>query len=195
MVVQCYTTSKLIMELKESLIIKKFLTGEESETISSFILETENYVKSIGPDNYIGTSDDSLTGRYWCYNYLYDMPGKILIPKIKDIFGECVVQCWANIFRNGEGIQPHKHRCNEFESGFICANVFLYGHNTGTWYKEVGTIVSEIGTLVMFPNDYIHGVLPNNGDCDRISMAFDIYTNPDDFNMVNEHPSRYILIK
>ena len=52
-------------------IIKKFLTGEESETISSFIMETENYVKSIGPDNYIGTGDDSLTGRYWCYNYLY----------------------------------------------------------------------------------------------------------------------------
>ena len=78
-------------------IIKKFLTGEESETISSFILETENYVKSIGPDNYMGTSDDSLTGRYWCYNYLHDMPGEILIPKIKDIFGECVVQCLSLI--------------------------------------------------------------------------------------------------
>ena len=178
--------------LKESLIIKKFLTGEESDTISSFILETENYVKSIGPDNYTGTSDDSLTGRYWCYNYLYDIPGKILIPKIKDTFGECVVQCWANIFRNGEGIEPHKHGCDEFQQEFICANVFLSGHNAGTWYKEVGTIVSEIGTLVIFPNDYIHGVLPNNGDCDRISMAFDIYTNPDDFNMVNEHPSRSV---
>ena len=184
------------MELKESLIIKKFLTGEESETISSFILKTENYVKSIGPDNYIGTSDDSLTGRYWCYNYLYDMPGKILIPKIKDIFGECMVQCWANIFRNGEGIQPHKHYTGDgIESGFVCANVFLYGPNPGTWYEEVGTIVSEIGTLVIFPNDYIHGVPPNKEDGVRVSMAFDIYTNPDDFNMVNEHPSRYILIK
>ena len=183
------------MELKESLIIKKFLTREESGIISSFILETEGYVKSIGPDNYSGTNFDSLTGRYWCYNYLYDMPGKILIPKIKDIFGECVVQCWANIFRNGEGIQPHKHCGDEFESGFICGNVFLSGPNPGTWYEEVGTIVSEIGTLVIFPNDYIHGVPSNTRDCVRVSMAFDIYTNPDDFNMVNEHPHRYILIK
>ena len=184
-----------MIELKESLIIKKFLTGEESETISSFILETEDDVKSIGPDNYIGTSDDSLTGRYWCYNYLHDMPGKILIPKIKDIFGECVVQCWANIFRNSEGILPHKHGLNEFETGSMCANVFLYGPNPGTWYEEVGTIVSEIGTLVIFPNDYIHGVPPNKEDGVRVSMAFDIYTNPDDFNLVNEHPCRYIWIK
>ena len=102
----------------------------------------------------------------------------------------------ANIFRNGEGIQPHKHYTgDELESGFICGNVFLSGPNPGTWYEEVGTIVSEIGTLVIFPNDYIHGVPANTRDCVRVSMAFDIYTNPDDFNMVNENPSRYILIK
>tara|TARA_Y100001963_G_C6557624_1_gene342792 strand:- start:72 stop:632 length:561 start_codon:yes stop_codon:yes gene_type:complete len=186
------------MELKESLIIKKFLTKEESKIISRFILETEDYVKSIGPDKYSGTGDDSLSGRHWCYNYLHDMPGKILIPKIKDIFGECVVQCWANTFRNSEGIKPHRHCVDEFKPGLICANVFLYGPNPGTWYDEVGMIMSEIGTLVMFPNDHIHSVPPNKTDCVRVSMAFDIYTNPDDFNMINEHPlgtDRYIWIK
>ena len=52
------------------------------------------------------------------------------------------------------------------------------GVNNGTWYEAEGDIINEIGTLVVFPNDYVHGVKPNTSDAIRISMAFDIYTLP-----------------
>ena len=182
------------MELKESLIIKKFLTKEESKIISRFILETEDYVKSIGPDNYNGTSDDSLTGRYWCYNYLHDMPGEILIPKIKNIFGKCLVQCWANTFRKNEGIETHIHGPSKDSKNIICGNLFLSGPTYGTYYKDK-SIESEVGTLILFSLDHPHGVLPNPTECVRVSMAFDIYADPSVFGMINEEPHRFFLIE
>lgn len=174
--------------------ITKFLTKEECKIISNYILENETYIKSLGDDNYSGTSENSLTGRYKVFNYLHHIPGEILIPKIKNIFGECLVQCWANTFRKGEGIQIHRHSPVS-KPRFICANIFLSGPNTGTYYPEVGTIISEIGTLSIFPANYDHGVQPNETDDVRISMALDIYTNPIDFNKIDKHPNRYILIK
>ena len=62
-------------------VIEDFLTEHEYESISNFILENEEYVKSLGPDNYSGTSNDSLTGRFEYFNYLYYRPGDILVNK------------------------------------------------------------------------------------------------------------------
>ena len=65
--------------------IDDFLSSQECDIISQYIIDNENMVKSIGPDIYSKTSDDSLTGRYSVFNYLYYPPGKILIPKLKNI--------------------------------------------------------------------------------------------------------------
>ena len=166
------------MDIRDGLItIKNFVSKEEGEKLSKYILEYESTIKSLGPDIYGGTSNDSLTGRFNVFNYLEHEPGEILNPKLKDMFGECLVQCWATTFRKGEGIEPHKHS-NKFRSGMVCANLFLSGVNNGTWYEAEGDIINEIGTLVVFPNDYVHGVKPNTSDAIRISMAFDIYTLP-----------------
>ena len=87
-----------------------FLTQEECDTIVNKILSLESAVKRLGPDEYRGTSEDSLTGRYKCFNYLNIRSiNTIICPKLKEIFGPCVVQCWANIFRQGEGIDHHRH--------------------------------------------------------------------------------------
>lgn len=147
-----------------------FLTEEESKLISDYILKTESDVKSLGEDIYPGTSDDSLTGRYTIHNYLNYFPGKILIPKLKSIFKEGVIQCWANTFRKGEGIEPHEHG-----EGFLSANVFLSGNpNIGTFYGNK-KIKNEIGKLIVFSSETIHYVNPNPSDVIRVSMAFDIY--------------------
>ena len=47
-----------------------FLTEEECLLISNFVLENEREIKSLGPDYYDGTPDDSLTGRFYLFNYL-----------------------------------------------------------------------------------------------------------------------------
>jgi hypothetical protein len=87
-----------------------FLTHIECDTIVNEILSLEDAVKRLGPDRYPATSEDSLTGRYGVFNYLnISSINTIICPKLKEIFGPCVVQCWANIFRQGEGIDEHLH--------------------------------------------------------------------------------------
>ena len=90
---------------------KNLLNKEECEQIKNFILNNEERIKSLGPDIYAGTSDNSLTGRYSVYNFMYDLPGDIIIPKLKEIFIKdklnfpISIQSWANIFRKNEGIK------------------------------------------------------------------------------------------
>tara|TARA_B100000902_G_C26751523_1_gene641124 strand:+ start:29 stop:568 length:540 start_codon:yes stop_codon:yes gene_type:complete len=168
-----------------------FIDQEESKKISNFILKNENYIKSLGEDTYVATSNNSLTGRYKVYNYLQHMPGEILIPKIKNIFGRCLVQCWANTFRKNEGIETHIHGDSK---EIVCGNLFLSGPTYGTYYKDK-PIESEVGTLTLFSVDHPHSVLPNPTECVRVSMAFDIYTDSSAFDMVNEEPQRFFLIE
>tara|TARA_B100000427_G_C15205051_1_gene462071 strand:- start:52 stop:600 length:549 start_codon:yes stop_codon:yes gene_type:complete len=171
-----------------------FIDQEESKKISNFILKNENYIKSLGEDTYVATSNNSLTGRYNVYNYLQHMPGEILIPKIKNIFGKCLVQCWANTFRKNEGIETHIHGPSKDSKNIICGNLFLSGPTYGTYYKDK-SIESEVGTLILFSLDHPHGVLPNPTECVRVSMAFDIYADPSVFGMINEEPHRFFLIE
>ena len=66
-----------------------FLTQEECDTIVREILSLENVVKRLGPDIYPGTSEDSLTGRYYCFNYLtINSINTIICPKLKGIFAQ-----------------------------------------------------------------------------------------------------------
>jgi len=187
--------------------IDDFLSSQECDIISQYIIDNENMVKSIGPDIYPKTSDDSLTGRYSVFNYLYYPPGKILIPKLKNIFGDCLVQCWANIFRIGEGIEEHFHstRPNN-ESKFLVANLFLSGpEDIGTTYNGCN-IKNKKGTLSIFMSDYWHSVPKNTTFQNRISMAFNIYQKFQFLNtpvsdryatideMIKCHPKRYYMI-
>ena len=174
----------------------EFLNSEEAKAISNFILENESRVKATGPDKYGGTNEDSLTGRYAWFNYLNEEPGKILIPKLRKLFGTCVVQCWANTFRKGEGIKPHSHQSPKKKQHLscLCANIFLSGPNPGTVYPKYGTLIPNIGSLVLFPNDCVHYVEPNETDEVRVSMAMDIYLSPEDKILAENHPHRFVLI-
>jgi hypothetical protein len=163
-----------------------FLTQEECDTIVNKILSLEDAVKRLGPDEYVGTSEDSLTGRYKYFNYL-NVPeiNTILEPKLKELFGPCVLQCWANILRQGEGIEAHTHFINDdpvyIERHGATGNIFLYGNpTTGTYYNfpELGPLHvkydNKVGELSLFTPTLIHGVPKNTTGDMRISMAIDV---------------------
>ena len=170
----------------ESLKRYDFLTQEECDTIVHEILSLEDAVKRLGPDIYPGTSEDSLTGRYNVFNYL-NVPeiNTILEPKLKKLLGPCVLQCWANILRQGEGIDEHTHfggvGTAYAERHGLTGNIFLYGDpTTGTYYKfpELGPFQvkydNKVGELSLFTPTLVHGVPKNTTGDMRISMAIDV---------------------
>ena len=164
-----------------------FLTQEECDTIVNKILSLEDAIKRLGPDIYGGTSEDSLTGRYSYFNFL-DVPeiNIILEPKLKKLLGPCVVQCWANILRQGEGIDEHRHfdgaPTNYIERHGLTGNIFLYGDpTTGTYYNfpELSPLSvkydNKVGELSLFTPTLFHGVPKNTTGDMRISMAIDVH--------------------
>jgi hypothetical protein len=173
----------------ESLKRYDFLTQEECDTIVNKILSLEDAVKRLGPDIYSGTSEDSLTGRYKYFNYL-NVPeiNTILEPKLKEMFGPCVLLCWANILRQGEGIDEHRHfggvSENVIERHGATGNIFLYGDpTTGTYYNfpELDPLSvqydNKVGELSLFTPTLVHGVRKNTTGDMRISMAIDVTRN------------------
>jgi len=157
----------------------EFLSDDESAFIAQYVIDTEEQVKSTGDDAYnpilrkhfLGTAEDSLTGRYMSHNYLFTPCGDILIPKLVNLFGKgIIVQCWANIFRKGEGVKEHAHGAN-----LISGNIFLKGDpNHGTYYENQ-KVINKIGELTYFNSELKHHVKPNPNDEPRISMAIDVW--------------------
>ena len=147
-----------------------FLSPDESSFIAQYVIDTEESVKNTGKDYYQGTGENSLTGRYMTHNYLSTPCGDILTPKLVEVFGKgIIVQCWANIFRKGEGIKEHEHGVNA-----ISGNIFLKGDpNHGTYYENE-KVINKIGELTYFNSELRHHVKPNPDDEPRISMAIDV---------------------
>ena len=179
-----------------------FLTQKECDTIVREILSLESAVKRLGPDIYPGTSEDSLTGRYQYFNYLNIHSIKnIICPKLKELFGPCVVQCWANILRQGEGIDEHKHLTDmtpRLQRECTIGNIFLYGDPTiGTYYEGVKHD-NKIGELSLFPASLLHGVPKNKTGDMRISMAIDVHHTRNKKYLdalVSQMPKRYVYIR
>lgn len=174
--------------IRSKFLYKKVILNEsECKFIVNYILENENKIKNLGPDIYGGTGEDSLTGRYPYFNYL-NVPeiNLIIVPKLKKIFSKLqleypiYIQCWANTYRYGDFIKPHKHSdCGSF----ISANLFLQGDICpGTSYyfnnkvENEKIIKNKLGEFISFKSDLLHSVKPYNGKDVRITMAFDIHS-------------------
>ena len=164
---------------------EKILDRRECSTIAEIILQYEKSVKASGPDLYPRTADDSLTGRFWCYNWLSKHPtiNKILLPKLKTSiknawspytpFFPMRIQLWANTFRKNEGIGTHSHH-----PLVISANIFICGDpKIGTVYVIDGKEhhdTNQEGEIVIFSGTIPHYVNPNPTDDIRITIAMDI---------------------
>jgi hypothetical protein len=193
---------------------KKILSDSEINEIRNYILENETNIKSLGVDTYPGTSKNSLTGLFAFFNYLHvETIGKnILLPKIKEMLREInveppiIIQCWANVFRNGEGISAHRH--GNMKQKFYSGNLFISGNTKpGTTYyagpdsnPRPIDVENEPGVLNIFPCDSIHLVKENSTEEVRISMALDVvpyddikhYTKLD--MLYQQQPRRYIKL-
>ena len=148
----------------------EFLSYDESNFIAQYVIDNEEQVKNTGIAVDEGTAKESLTGRYMSHNYLFTPCGDILRPKLVEVFGKgIIVQCWANIFRKGEGIREHEHGVNA-----ISGNIFLKGDpNHGTYYENE-KVINKIGELTYFHSELRHHVKPNPNDEPRVSMAIDV---------------------
>ena len=186
-----------------------FLTEEECLTISNFVLENEEKIKSLGPDRYGGTPDNSLTGRYYLFNYLNDPEiNSILKPKLQNLFdeldlvSEIYVQCWANTFRKGDYINPHSHARESEE--FLSANIFLKGcvEPGTTYHTDTGLVdlKNTVGELVLFDSSTVHSVKEYQYDDIRVTLAMDIHYGVGDMRFIADlftildfknHPERY----
>ena len=155
-------------------IIHNFITENEAEILKNYILENEDAVKAMGPDQYQGTKPDSLTGRWYLYNWLTSrVCNSILRPKLTKEFPNLYIRLWANVFRKGEGIIPHHHD----EKPRLSGNLYLGGGGqTATYYKGYPRVENKIGTLTIFDSRIDHWVKPNKTDTPRVSMAFDTST-------------------
>lgn len=162
--------------------IPNFLSIEECDFLYNKILQTEDYVKSLGEDVHTGTSENSLTGRHWCHNYLNTKEiADIIVPKLMIVVGgRRYVQCWANTFRRGEGIARHCHRPLLGTPGaplkdWTCTNLFIGGDpETGTWFDGEKN-ENKRGELMLFSSSLYHWVPPNKSDTIRVSIAMDIH--------------------
>ena len=189
--------------MKEIIHRSIFLTEDECSVISDFVLNNEDKIKSMGPDHYDGTRDDSLTGRFYLFNYL-NVPeiNLILKPKLQNLFNdlnlesEIYVQCWANTYRKGDYINPHCHGGPSEE--YLCANIFLRGFaEPGTTYYLDSGIVdlkNTVGEIVLFDSLTSHGVKAYRHDDIRITLAMDIHHGIGESitkTIFNSHPERY----
>lgn len=158
-------------------IFEDFISKKEALILKNYIVNTEDQVKNLGDDLYLGTADDSLTGRWLVHNYLQNKTcANILLPKLSQVLPNFFyITMWANIFRKGEYIKPHDHG-----NATISGNLFIDGsEDSETCYEEHGAIKNKIGTLVVFPSETTHWVEKNKTNTPRISMAFDtIFFNP-----------------
>jgi hypothetical protein len=165
-------------------IIRKIIfTEKETSIISKFILENEDRIKSLGTSDYGGASKNSLTGTFRFHNFFNSEIGGLLKDKVLKFLDEqniekpLYIQCWANTFRENEGIALHKHA--NFSEEFLCANIFIDGDESiGTTYvidNKNCNMKNTKGEIHLFNSQLPHFVEKNKNKNVRISIAMDIH--------------------
>ena len=143
-----------------------------------------NY-KNIKTDGETGLGYDSLTSRYFHFNVLKWFNTKQLKKEIIKGYESYTnlkntplfVQCWANVMRKGDRIKPHVHANqnispHHYLSGHLCVKV---DGSTNTYYNGM-PLCNVNGEMIFFPATTPHWTNVYMGDSERITVAFDIYS-------------------
>lgn len=166
--------------------LKKQILKNEFKIIKKYPPAGHNGILT---DGGTGLGSNSLTSRYYHFNVLNWWRTKTLKKEIKKCYLDYVsqenqyiyVQCWANVMRNGDKINPHNHRSkNDFlKYHAVSGNLFIScDTQTNTYYENI-KVPNIIGKLILFPSHVTHWTDTYYGTEERISIAFDIRTKFD----------------
>jgi hypothetical protein len=184
-----------ILDFRNNLLGFTSVDSTLCRQLTNDILNLENKILSLGEPRYPAVPATSITARHDYYNLIDLLPTQLTVLKqtivnaSSSIIGgeEFYVKMWANIFRNGEGIERHMHHAspiienNMFKKNVfktICGNLFLYGNapsDTLYYGKEIISMPNKTGDIHLFSCILEHETLPFTGTL-RVGIAFDIYT-------------------
>ena len=141
--------------------------------------------KNIKTDGGTGLGYDSLTSRFFHFNVLKWLNTNQLKKEIRKGYESYTnntntplfVQCWANVMRKGDRIKPHAHMDQNINSlhalsGHLCVKV---DGSTNTFYGGE-PLLNVNGEMIFFPSTMTHWTNTYFGESERITVAFDIYS-------------------
>jgi len=186
-------------------------TNETCDKIAEIVLEKEVEIieqfKNVQNDGGTGLSKDSLTSKFSAYN-IFDWKH----PEIcfmKDFFVQqynnfmkslnllpenCYIQCWANVLRKNEKIEPHWHSSSS--ETYLSGHFVVKSFNTQTLYQnpympsEWIPFENEKGNLLFFPSWMVHSTTPVTDSDPRITIAFDLI--PERFFNFQDNTKKYL---
>ena len=189
-----------VLILRSDIDLKRFskqILKNEQKIIKKYPPTDFNNIKS---DGGTGLGYDSLTSRFYHFNVLKWFNTNQLKKEIRKGYESYTkakntpifVQCWANVMRKGDRIKPHAHMDKNISSlhalsGHLCVKV---DGSTNTYYG--GEPVRNLnGEMAFFPSTMTHWTDTYFGDGERITVAFDIYSeewfNYDIFKDAKKH--------
>jgi len=184
----------------------------DTNSLSKFLLKKEKEIKSLPSqtkndgrlsDGFTGLGKNSTTSKFRHYNVLSWNNSEIkklkksISKNIIDYNRECGngtprelwIQCWYNVLRFSQKINPHHHSTD--------SHCYLSGHfnvqveKTSTVYMspinqindpEVVDINNKNGEMTLFPSYIFHYTTPHYSINPRITIAFDV-------NLYQRHPN------
>ena len=159
-------------------------------------------------DGYTGLGPNSLTSRFANWNLLNYKQECSDIAKLSDVIldfhdevleklevtpefypKELWIQCWANVLRKGEKIEMHLHSVSPdvYLGGFVCVQTDIGETSTQTHYVCPANQINDpftididniVGGMTLFQNCIPHYSDTYMGEKERITIAMDIKTSP-----------------
>ena len=138
-------------------------------------------------DGHTGLGYNSLTSRSSHYNILdwwgtgrlkeWIRSGYEVYNSIEDA-PPLYVQCWANVMRKGEQILSHKHEAhNNTQCKYhLCGHLSVQVDGSTSTYYNDSPVLNENGQMTFFPAFTYHWTDRYENDSERITVAFDIFS-------------------
>ena len=176
-----------------------YTTHRESNLDESELQDVESIIKGGMRNNkYNSTSNDSYIFntklgkiKKFCEQHIESYVEKVINPK--DDLNFYITQSWLNLTKHGESHQQHWHPNSIISGVFYISTVEndgIFFHNPLNKVKEMFNILSVSNNmfnsgkrmlpvkaldLILFPSWVEHNVNTNQGDKDRISIAFNVF--------------------
>ena len=181
--INLFNLSKTCLEMEETILDLPVIKFKEENGGDYFF------------DGYTGLGKDSTTARSWLYNLFdwntpetnslkeqfkskLDEYNTLLSNPIPKVYYS---QCWYNVLRTGQKINPHLHSTNE--SSYLSAHFTVQCNDTSTVYinpvnqlndPQIIEEKNKPGNLTIFPMYVPHYTTEHLSDTPRITIAMDV---------------------